>query len=259
LKSTRVHRRGSAQFCRIAAFAVTYGLLLVGSARAAVTSPINSPAGSYASITFDDTASLNPSFIPGTTLLNQNVSPWGGVPPINNTLSSTTDPVTFDVAQGDIVADVIGGNYSISLNNISLSQAPGNTGLAHLLYQFSVEFQLDGAGLPSQATVFPNFAVNGTVQSGSGSYAAVKGYINYDAVNTAGVINRAAVCSERDIWKLARHPGPGFSCQKDHVPKRRWKLVFQFRGVNDSNVKVGQSSNPSALAKSPLFRFSVPG
>jgi hypothetical protein len=37
--------------------------------------------------------------------------------------------------------------------------------------------------------VFPNFAVNGTVQNSSGSYAAVKGYINYDAVNTAGTIN----------------------------------------------------------------------
>jgi hypothetical protein len=172
----------------LATFALTGGLLLVHSARAAVVPTINSPGSSYASIWFDDTASFDPLLTPGVTSLNQNVSPWGGAAPINNNLSLTTDPITFDFAQGDITADVIGGNYSIALNNIVLNQLPGNTGLAHLLYQFSVEYQLDAFGLPSQATVFPTFLVNGTVQPSAGSFAAIKGYIDYLGVNTAGTI-----------------------------------------------------------------------
>jgi hypothetical protein len=170
----------------VTTFALTGGLLLGDSARAAVSSIINSPTGSFASIQFIDTTSLNPSLNPGTTSINQNVTPWGGVPPINNTLSLTTDPVTFDFAQGDITADVLLGNYSLTLNNVVLNQIAGNTGFADLIFQFSVEFQLDAFGLPSQATVFPNFAVNGTVQSSSGSFAAVKGIIDYYGVNTAG-------------------------------------------------------------------------
>jgi hypothetical protein len=167
--------------------ALTGGLLLVDSSRAAVTSVINSPVGSYATIQFIDTTSLNPSFNPGTTSLNQNITPWGGAAPINNTLSTTTDPVTFDFAQGDIVANVIGGNYSIALNNVVLNQIAGNTGFADLIFSFSVEFQLDGAGLLSQATVFPNFSVNGTVQSSIGSFASVNGNINYYGTDYYGV------------------------------------------------------------------------
>lgn len=165
-------------------FALTGGLLLGDSARAAVTSPINSPAGSYSTITFNDTTSLDPSLNPGG-LYNQNITPWGGLPPINNTLPLTTDPIG-DFAKGNITADVIAGNYSLALNSVLLNQAPLNTGFADLIFTFSVEFQLDAAGLPSQPTIFPNFTINGTVQNTAGSFAAVNGYIDYYGVNTAG-------------------------------------------------------------------------
>lgn len=164
--------------------AAATGLLVINPAGAGVIPPINSPGSSYASILFDDTASFDPSLFPGITSLTQNVTPWGGAPPINNILALTTDPVTFDFAQGGITADVIAGNYSLAFNNVTVSQIPLNTGFAHLLFNFSVEFQLDGLGLPSQPTVFPTFAVNGTVQPGG--FAAIKGSIDYYAVNTAG-------------------------------------------------------------------------
>ena len=193
---------------------VAGSLLLAASARAAVTSVINSPAGSYSTILFNDTTSLDPLLTPGTTSINQTITPWGGGAPINNTLSPTTDPVTFDLAQGDIVADVTGGNYSIALNNVTLTQAPLNTGFAHLTFQFSVEFQLDSGGLPSQLTLFPNFAVNGTVQNSSGSFAQVKGMINYSGVNTAGTYT---VMETVNYYALFNTPG-SFSAIVTGVP-----------------------------------------
>jgi hypothetical protein len=164
------------------------GLVLGNSAKAAVISPINSPAGSYSLVQFVDTNSYTPSLLQGSGV-SQFVSPWGGVPPIVNTLPLTTDPTTLDFAKGNITADVIGGNYNLSLNSVLLNQAPLNTGFADLIFSFSVEFQLDAAGLPSQPTIFPNFVVNGTVQNSSGSFAAVRGFINYSAVNTAGTVS----------------------------------------------------------------------
>jgi PEP-CTERM motif len=164
------------------------GSLLFGdSATAAVISPINSPASSFSTISFVDTNSMSPSLVFGGTY-NQTVTPWGGTAPINNTLPLTTDPIG-DFAKGNITANVIGGNYSLALNTVLLNQAPLNRGFADLIFTFSVEFQLDAAGLPSQPTVFPNFLVNGTVQNPAGSFAAVKGFINYSAVNTAGTVS----------------------------------------------------------------------
>lgn len=160
------------------------GLLLGDSARAAVISPINSPSSSYSYIAFNDTNSFTSSSVPGS-LYTQNVSPWGGTPPINNTLPLTTDPIG-DFAQGNMTADVIAGNYDLALNNVVLNQAPLNHGFSVLNFGFDVEFQLDSAGLPSQSTVFPNFAINGTVQNTAGSYAAVKGVIDYYGVNVSG-------------------------------------------------------------------------
>jgi hypothetical protein len=165
---------------------VLIGGLLPGVSSRAAVSGINSPAGSFATIQFIDTTSLDPSSNPGLTSLNQTITPWGGGPPINNTLSLTTDSVTLDTAQGDIVADVIGGNYSLALNNVLLNQAPLNTGFAHLIFQFSVEFQIDAFGLASQPTLFPNFLVNGTVQNTTSSFAAINGWIDYYGVNAAG-------------------------------------------------------------------------
>jgi hypothetical protein len=158
------------------------GVLLVNSAAGAV-SGINTPAGSYAQIQFLDTTSLDPFSNPGVTSLSQTVSPWTGA---TYSLALTTDPVTFDIAQGDITASVILGNYDIAFNNIVLNQMPVNTGFAHLIFDFSVEFQLDAFGLASQPTLYPNFLINGTVQPTAGSFAAVGGFIDYYGVNTAG-------------------------------------------------------------------------
>jgi len=167
--------------------ASTGSLLLGDSARAAVVGTINSPVSSISAISFIDTNSYSPSLVQGGIYF-QNVSPWGGAAPINNTLPLTIDPIG-DLAKGNIMADVVGGNYSLTLNSVQLNQAALNTGFADLIFRFSVEFQLDAGGLPSQATVFPNFVVNGTVQNSGSGFAAVKGFINYSGVNTAGTIS----------------------------------------------------------------------
>jgi len=75
-------------------------------------------------------------------------------------------------------------NYAITFTNVLLNQALGNTGQALLVFQFNVEFQLAAGGLPSQPTLFPSFAVNGTVQPGG--FAFVNGFINYNGVNADG-------------------------------------------------------------------------
>jgi hypothetical protein len=84
---------------------------------------------------------------PGITSINQSISPWTGA---TYALALTTDPVTLDTAQGDITAGFLGNSYSIALNNIGRTQAPLNTGFAHLIFAFSVEFQLDAFGLPGR-------------------------------------------------------------------------------------------------------------
>jgi hypothetical protein len=181
--------------------ALTGSLLLVNSAGAAV-SGINTPAGSYAQIQFLDTTSLDPSSNPGSTSINQSISSWNGA---TYSLALTNDPVTLDTAQGDITAGFLGNSYSIALNSIVLTQAPLNTGFAHLIFDFSVEFQLDALGLPVQPTLFPNFLVNGTVQNTSGSFAAIKGFIDYYGVNTAGIYGVLETVNYNSLFNT---PGP---------------------------------------------------
>lgn len=164
--------------------AVLAGVLaLAGSANAQVTG-INSPITSYASIQFNDTTSFNPLFVPGSSYTSSSI-PWGGG---TQTLTPTTDPTTLDFAQGSINAAVIGGNYSLTLNNIVLDQAAVNTGYADLIMQFDVQFQIGGGGLAIQPTIFPNFAINGTVQS-FGGFASVTGYISYYGTSTPDGVN----------------------------------------------------------------------
>lgn len=157
---------------------VAGGLLLGDSARAAI-SGINTPGTSSALITFNDINSFDPLLTPGVTIGGPGASPWNGA---TVTLSPTTDPVTLDYAQGDIDASFIGNTYSLGVNNTTLTQAPLNTGFANLLYQFSVEYQLDALGLPGQVTLYPNLLVNGTVQPGG--FAYVRGQIDYYNVST---------------------------------------------------------------------------
>jgi hypothetical protein len=138
-------------------------------------------SSSSAAIQFNDTNSylgLNPG-----SLYTQVSAPWNG-----STWSLTqTDPTTFDYATGNIAASGSGLIYSFPLNNITLTQTIGNTGHADLNFQFVVTFTLGAGGLPSgNPTQYPNFLVSGTVQNSSASYAAVRGSIDYYAVNTTG-------------------------------------------------------------------------
>lgn len=166
---------------RSAFAALTAALTLSDRADAAI-SGINTPGTSLASINFDDTNSFSPP--PGTTNITPNVSPWNGA---LFSLPSTTDGTTFDTAQGDIAATFLGNTYAITFTNIFLQQALFNTGFAKLVFQFNVEFQLDGAGLPLQATLYPIFNVTGTVQIGG--FALVSGFINYNGLNADGTAN----------------------------------------------------------------------
>ncbi len=177
--------------------ALAAALILLTSAQAQVTG-INSVAGSFAAIQFDDTTSTAPP--PGVTNVNPTVTPWNGA---TWSLPFTTDPNTFDTAQGDITGAVILGNYDIAFNNVLLSQAIGNTGFAHLIFNFSVEFQLGALGLPSQATLYPNFVVNGTVQPAG--FAKLNGFINYSGVNTAGTISVVETVNYNSAYLT---PGP---------------------------------------------------
>ena len=178
------------------------GSLLLGNLVNAQVVGINSPVTSYASIRFDDTTSLDPLLTPGITSITPTVSPWGG---LTHALPLTTDPVTLDFAQGDITAAVILGNYDIALNNVTLNQIVPNTGFAKLTFSFNVEFQIGAGGLASQATLSPIFLVNGTVQSSSGSFAQIGGFINYYAVNTAGTYTVVETVNYNALWNT---PGP---------------------------------------------------
>lgn len=166
---------------RSAFAALTAALTLSDRADAAI-SGINTPGTSLASINFDDTNSFSPP--PGTTNITPNVSPWNGA---LFSLPFTTDGTTFDTAQGDIAASFLGNSYAITFTNVLLQQSLLNTGFAKLVFQFNVEYQLDAAGLPSQPTLFPSFAVTGTVQNPG--FAFVSGFINYNGLNADGTAN----------------------------------------------------------------------
>lgn len=171
-------------------------LTLCPQAHAAI-SGINTPAGSIASIIFDDTFSFDPLLNPGITLGGPVASPWNGA---LVSLPLTTDPVTFDTASGDIDATFVGNAYAINLNNVLLNQAPTNTGTAHLTFNFNVEFQLDALGLPQQPTLYPNFVVDGTVQNIPGSFAALTGWIDYIGVDAAGIYSVVETVTYTAFW-----------------------------------------------------------
>jgi hypothetical protein len=164
---------------------MTAMLLAAGSAQANIFG-INSPSSSYALINFDDTNSMTPSLVNGTTNYTTSTSPWNGSP---WTMLTQTDLITLDEAKGELRGTCTAGTgiYGVSLNSVTLTQAAGNTGFAHLNLRFSIEYQLDGNGLLPQATSFPNFTVNGTVQPGGTGFASFGGSIQYWGMNSAYV------------------------------------------------------------------------
>ncbi len=164
---------------------------------------INTPGTSYAAINFDDTNSNGPPL--GITNTGPSTSPWNGS---LISLALTTDPNTSDQAQGDLTATFIPftNTYGISFSNILLTQPLSTTtGLALLSYSFNVQYQLDVAGLPVQATLFPTFFLNGTVQSPPGSFAAFSGSLDYYGVDISGAFNLQDSVSYSGFWTT---PGP---------------------------------------------------
>jgi hypothetical protein len=199
LNRTASSRRNESASFHFLPLALVVGLLFTSTTQAAI-SGINTPGTSNASVNFNDTNSVAPPA--GITNTGPAVSPWNGAAV---TLPSTTDPNTSDFATGSIVGSFAGNTYAINLNTITLTQAVGNTGFADLDFNFSIEYQLDGLGLPTQPTLFPNIIVNGTVQNIASSFALVSGFINYEAVNTAGAISLIETVNYNSIWNT---PGP---------------------------------------------------
>lgn len=199
------HPASSGQVRHFLGHAATLALLITLSlalpTRAGIVG-INTPGTSTASVNFDDTNSTAPPA--GITNTGPVTSPWNGS---TVSLATTTDPNTGDFASGSVDASFVfaGNTYAINLNNITLNQLSTNTGFAELAIAFSVEYQLDAAGLPNQPTLYPNFVVNGTVQSSSSSFAALNGYIDYVGVNTAGAISVLETVNYNSLWNT---PGP---------------------------------------------------
>jgi hypothetical protein len=159
----------------ICAVAVTI-LAISGAAQAAIIG-IGTPTSSFASINFDDTTSVNPSAVPGTTNYTTSTSTWNGSP---LTMLTQTDGITLDQAKGELRGDIFTSTtYTVSLNSVTLTQSAGNTGYAHLNLSFNIQYLLDSGGLASQATLFPTFSVNGTVQPGGTGFAQFGGSIQY--------------------------------------------------------------------------------
>jgi len=183
---------------------ITGVITLVGHPRAqGAIVGINTPGTSYAAINFDDTNSNGPPL--GITNTGPSTSPWNGA---LISLALTTDPNTTDQAQGDLTATFIPftNTYGISFSNILLTQPLSTTtGLALLSFSFNVQYQLDAAGLPAQATLFPTFFLNGTVQTPPGSFAAFSGSLDYYGVDISGAFNLQDSVSYFGFWTT---PGP---------------------------------------------------
>ncbi|MGD0058642.1 MAG: PEP-CTERM sorting domain-containing protein [Verrucomicrobiia bacterium] len=237
------------------------GLLLANSVHAQVTG-INTPAGSFASIQFNDTTSLNPLLQAGSTY-SSSISPWGGA---SQALAPTTDPTTSDFAQGGLTAAVNAGNYSISLNNVVLNQALVNSGYANLIFQFDVQFQIGPGGLPIQPTVFPNFAINGTVLN-VGGFASVTGFISYYGTATVdGVVGLMDTVNYNDTYNTPGNfnaiatgvPVNGFTDQLN--PNSILTLVgnIDFR-VDPADINVQTVPEPSTVGLVVVGLLGVAG
>lgn len=164
--------------------AIAASLVLISAPAHALIVAITSNPSSYSNITFNDTASFNPSNQQGITVASSNVpSSWSGT---LNTLVPIPAPITLDVGGGDMSATFAGTNYNIWLNNVDLAHQAGNTGHAVLSFRFRVEFLISTAGLASQATISPVFAISGNVSNAkAGAYAQLTGQIDYFVTGNA--------------------------------------------------------------------------
>jgi len=182
--------------CTLAA--LVGGLFFSASAQANIVG-INSSAGSIATIGFFDSASSAP---PNGSVYGNSVAPWGGS---IVTLPLTTDPNTGDSAGGSLEGTFMpgSGTYAINFNSITLNQLPTNTGNADLSFFFTIDYQLDAAGLALQPTLYPNFVVTGTVST-AGSFALIQGSIDYFGT-VSGIFGLVETVDYNSIWNT---PGP---------------------------------------------------
>lgn len=198
--STTTDRDGRMRrFPRCACALVCGALAFLGgtTARGAIIG-INTPGTSFATINFDDTNSIGPPA--GITNTGPSVSPWNGS---LISLPLTTDPNTSDQASGDLTATFVfaSNTYGLTFNNILASQPLSTTtGIADLSFNFSVEYQLDAAGLPPQATLFPTFFLSGTVQTPPGSFAVFSGSLDYYGVVISGAVAQVETVSYFGLW-----------------------------------------------------------
>lgn len=159
-------------------------LLAAGSTAFPAISGINTTS-SNAHYLFDDTGSMNGGGSPGTTYPLTNPT-WSGA--LFST--SNTDPTTLDKGIGDLAASFFPTSPALAIFDFLLTQPPPNTGVAKLGAQFSLEYQLDAAGLGPVPTYSPTFVLDGTVQSALGSFAKFSGTLKYYGVTgTSGVIS----------------------------------------------------------------------
>lgn len=164
----------------VVVFVLICGLLSALSATAQIVG-INASA-SLVTNRFDDTQSYKVGHH-GFFYLTA-ATPWSG-----SAFSITqTDPATSDSANGSVAASFSGYNYfPMTLNNVTLTQNPGNTGYATLSFSNVVDFTLGAGGLPSAPVQYPSFLASGTVQSSGAGYASLYGALLYIDVNAAGV------------------------------------------------------------------------
>ena len=188
-----------------------------GAAQAAIIG-IGTPSSSFASIQFNDTTSVNPSAQPGVTNYTTTSPGWNGS---SFTMPTQTDPVTFDQATGNLLGQIINQTtYAVSLNGVTLTQLAVNTGYAKLNLSFDIQYVLDAGGLASQATLFPTFNVNGTVQPASTGFAEFGGTIDYYGTSTSGTfglidtVTYGTTGGTPYVWNT---PGP-FSATVTGVP-----------------------------------------
>jgi hypothetical protein len=167
--------------CHSFTLAVVFAVVLCAASRvqAQITGIIS--GSSVVTNAFVDNASLNNLSQAGAVYVAGNAA-WNGG---GFGLTSQTDPTTHDSANSSLSASYSGNAYSLTVNNLTLAQTATDTGHADLIYIFNIDYQLGSGGLPSQATLFPNFLVNGTILT-AGSFASITGFFDYYGDDISG-------------------------------------------------------------------------
>ena len=152
-------------------------LLASGAAMAGI-SGINSGGVTTAQIYLDDTLSANASSSFGTTQYATNQSVWNGNPLGLNfpNLPVTGDSASFAFYAYSWLFTQPATPYGLNLQNLTATQAPGNTGQVEAQVVFRIQYQIDAAGYNAAGLFLPQYLVSGTVQNGG--YALALGQVD---------------------------------------------------------------------------------